>query len=439
MSFTDVPLDSTSTDRLAAHDLRLGLVDTSDTEAFTAWLQADARGFYDSRVAQRELGELLRGTAYRRTTGVWDDSAADAATPVATVSSWPLPLTVPGGGSVQSWAISSVSVAPTHRRRGIARALLEAELRTASGLAIPIAALTASEATLYGRYGFGAAAMATGLVIDTRRTRWVGPAASGRLHFVSLERLREEGRELVERARQRMPGQVAFDDYIWDVLVGVAGDDKDTAKQLRAVRYDDERGTAQGFALYRVTEGEQDFTRHNVVVEYLLAVTDDAYAGLWRYVLELDLVSTVTAPLRSVDEPLLWQLSDPRAVERLGQSDHLWVRILDVAAALTVRSYSAPGRIVLDVSDPLDIAGGRFLLSIDARGSAEVSSLAGEAPADAVALELGVSELAALSLGGVRARTLLRAGRIAELTPGAADAVDASFRSAVTPWLSIWF
>lgn len=440
MTFSDTPIDAAAAERLSERGLHLGLVDTSDTVAFTAWLQADARGFYGPKTAQREIDEQLNGTAYRRTTGVWDETAADAATPVATVSSWPTPLTVPGGGTVSSWAISSVTVAPTHRRRGIARALLESELRTAASLRIPLAVLTVSESTIYGRYGFAPAAMAAELTIDTRRARFTGPEASGRLHFVSLEQLREQGREVMERVRLQVPGEIQLDDHLWDRLVGTAGDPKKESPQRRVVRYDDADGIAQGFVVYRVTEGEPDFTQHTVVVEYLLAATDEAYAALWRYLLEMDLVSTVSAPLRSVDEPLLWQVSDVRAVRRV-PTDHLWARILDVPAALSARSYGAPGRIALDVSDPLGLAAGRFLLEIDAHGVAEVTPLAGDAdlPADAAGLALTVNELAALYLGGTSAHTLLRAGRLTEFTSGAADAVAASFRSAAAPWLSTWF
>lgn len=441
MSFSDTPIDAESAGRLRERGLRLGLVDTSDTAAFTAWLQADARGFYGPQTAQRELDQQLSGTAYRRTTGVWDGTAPDAATPVATVSSWPTPLTVPGGRTVPSWAISSVTVAPTHRRRGIARALLEAELRTAKSLDIPLAVLTVSEATIYGRFGFAPAARAADLTIDTRRARFTGQEASGRLHFVSLEELREQGRDVMERVRLQTPGEIELDDYLWQLLVGTAGDSKDDAKHLRAVRYDDADDTAQGFVIYRVTGGEADFSTHTVSVEYLLAATDDAYAGLWRYVLELDLVTTVTAQLRGVDEPLIWQLSDVRAV-RQAPIDHLWVRILDAPAALAARMYGAPGRFSLDISDPLGLAGGRFLLEIDAHGRAGVTPLTGDAadvPADAAGLALTVNELAALYLGGTSAHTLLRAGRLTELTPGAADAAAASFRSAAVPRLSTWF
>jgi len=440
MSFKDMRIDTASAERLREQGLRLDLVDTSDTTAFSAWYQADARGFYMPRTAQGQLDEQLVGAAYRRTTGVWDDTAADPSTPVATVASWPTPMTVPGGLNVESWAISSVTVAPTHRRRGIARALLEAELRTAGSLGVPVAALTVSEATIYSRYGFGPAAQAVDLAIDTKRARWAGPQASGRLHFVTLEEVRDEGGAVVERARPANPGGIELDGLLWERLAGVIGDSRDEAKHLRAVRYDDASGVQQGFAIYRVTDGEKDFTKHTAVVHYLCAATPEAAAGLWRYLLELDLVSTVSASLRPVDDPILWQVSDVRAVRTTSRSDHLWVRILDVAAALQARRYSAPGRFVLDITDPLGFANERVDVSIDTDGTATVTPADGaDSSAGTVGLALPVDMLGALYLGGVSAHTLVRAGRIAELQPGSADAVDASFRSPLAPWLSTWF
>jgi predicted acetyltransferase len=439
MTFADAPIDSESVGRLKQQGLRLGLVDTSDEAAFNAWLQADARGFYLPQTARQHLDEARAGAAYRRTTGVWDPCEPDAATPVATVSSWPTPMAVPGERDITAWAISSVTVSPTHRRRGVARALLEAELRTAHELRVPLAVLTASEATIYSRYGFGPAARAADLSIDSRRARWAGPAASGRVHFISLEQLQETGRALFEASRPQRPGDVALDDQLWGQLVGVVRDTEDHAKHLRAVRYDDATGAPQGFAIYRVSGGEQDFSAHTVTVRYLLAVTDDAYAGLWRYLLDLDLVSTVVAPLRSVDEPLLWQVSNVRAVTVNAVTDHLWARILDVTAVLEARRYSAPRRIALDISDPLGFANEHVLLTIEANGAASVTQLTGAAPDDAAALTLTVSDLSALHLGGVSARTLVRAGRVTERRPGSAEAFDASFHSDDAPWLSTWF
>ena len=436
--YAKAPIDALSAERLAAQGLDFALVDTADSEALTFWLQAENRGFHGGRLPQAKLDVQLPHIAHRRTTGVWDPDAADAASPVATVSAWVMHLTVPGETSIPAWAVAAVSVAPTHRRRGIARALLEAELRTAVSLDVPVAILTVTEATIYGRYGFGASVMSADWTIDTKRARWIGPEASGSLSFVEPHSLLKEGYDLVQRVRLLTPGQVEFADILWERLLGFDGD-PESAQTLRVVRYDDEDGELQGFATFRVVEVGEDFTKHRLDLGFLVSATGEAYSALWRFLLEMDLVSSISAPLRTIDEPVLWQLSDPRAVQRVGVREHLWTRILNVPVALSARRYSAPGIFVLDVSDDLGFADGLFLVTIAADGHASVDTLDGEAPDAAAAVALTVDDLGSLYLGGVSPITLARAGRIVELRPGSAAALEASFRSPVTPWLSIWF
>ncbi|WP_168916112.1 GNAT family N-acetyltransferase [Microcella flavibacter] len=428
--FRTLPADTDSREALAARGLRYEVVGT-DPDERDAFSQAVNRGFYSAIAEAEELYEAREGFADRRTTAVWDATAVEPETPVATVDSWPTPLTVPGGGSLPAWAISAVTVAPTHRRRGIARALLEGELRTARALRLPIAALTVSEATIYGRFGFAPAASAVDLVIDTRRAVWTGPQAAGRVHFVQRDALRPLAPGIEQRAR--VAGDVDRWPGYWDRLLGLRASQAKKAADVRAVRYDDEHGEPQGFALYRVKEAGHDFSRHTIEVVDLVAATTDAYAGLWRYLLELDLVHEIAVGLRSVDEPLRWMVADPRAVRTRAQSDHLWTRILDVAVALEGRTWQTAGEIVLEVSDPLGFAAGRFRLAVDEAGRATVTTT--DAPAE-VALDAGA--LAAVHLGGTSPLTLAAAGRAS----GAPEALERLHALAVTPLaprLSFWF
>ncbi|MCU1578888.1 MAG: family N-acetyltransferase [Rhodoglobus sp.] len=426
------PIDPTSAADLEAKGLRLGLVDTGDPAAFEAWTRADNRGFHGGELTDERVAQYFAALAYRRTTAVWDEGAPHAASPVATVNSWVAQLSVPGERIVPAWAISSVTVAPTHRRKGIARALLEAELRTAHAQGVPLAILTVSESTIYGRFGFAPGAFVSSLTFDTRRAKWAGPDAPGRVHFVSIEQFRDEVAAMHDRVRRSVPGQIEMWGMRWDEYTGVASDDAERTKALRAVRYDAPDGATTGVAIYRVTGGDDDFSTHTLVVEYLSTETPEAYAALWRYLLEVDLVSQVRAGMRSVDEPVLWQVSDMRAV-RTQKADHLWLRILDVKAALEARAYTGSGAFVLEIADELGFAGGRFAVEI-ADGVATV------AVTDAAAsLAMSINELSALYLGGVAATTLVAAARITELLPGAAAALDTAFRSARPPHLGLWF
>ena len=436
--YRTAPLDATSAERLAATGLRYALVDTADREAFSAWLQADMRGFHVARLNEELLEKNLEGLAYRRTTGVFDDRLLDPVTPVATVNSWIGELSVPGNRTVPAWAISSVTVAPTHRRKGVARALLEGELRTASELGVPLAMLTVSESSIYGRYGFAPAAMVAEYVFDTSRAKWTGPTPGGTLQFLTQEQFRSQAPGLFDRVRIGVPGEVDLWGLRWDQIAGLAWEDKGSAAKMRAIRYDDEKGKLQGLALYLVKGGDDDFTKHTLELHHLTAATPDAYAALWRYVLEVDLVSEVKSWLRSVDEPVRWMISDMRGL-KVRPEDHQYLRILDVKAALEARTYASSAVIALIVTDDLGFAQGRFLLEIDGKGVGEVRPMQSVAPRGSAALALTVNELSAIYLGGVPVSTLVPAGRIKELRSGSAAVVDGAFRSPRTPSLSAWY
>ena len=425
--YLSLPIDAASAKKLAADNLGMQLVDTGDTAQYETWVQVANRGFHGSPLNEDQSTVMREAMATRRTTGVYDGEE-----PVGTVNAFPSPVTVPGGAQLPAWAISMVTVAPTHRRRGIARELLESELRAAKELGIPMAMLTVSESTIYGRFGFAPAVMASNLTISTRRAKFVG-AATGGVRFTSIDDLRPLVDGLYARWRTMSPGEMEVWPRRWDQILGKVHDGKnDPTKHPRAVRFDDANGELQGFAVYKVTENEADFPASTAEILYLMAATPDAYAALWRFLLELDLVATVTAHLRPVDEPVRWQVNDFRAVT-VETYDHLWLRILDVKAVLEAREYYAPASLVLEITDALGHAAGTFSFTTH-EGSTVV-----EPVETTPALTLSINELSALYLGGVSATTLRTAGRIVEHEKGATAKLDAAFHSPATPWLSVWF
>ncbi|TFD90617.1 GNAT family N-acetyltransferase [Cryobacterium lactosi] len=438
-AYASWPVDPESTATLAERGLRLAVLDAADEAGLKRWLLADARGFHEVTPTEGTLEVQVEDIATDRVTGVWDSSQADPDTPVATVRSWEMGLTVPGGAALASWAISSVTVSPTHRRQGIARAMLTGELRTAVQLGLPIAMLTVSEATIYGRYGFGPSARQSSYLVDTQRAHWTGPAPAGRVQFVSPESLLADGPAVFERTRDRSPGEVDRREIWWKRTLGLLPNEPDAHKRgIRTVRYDDADGAIAGFALYEIALQNVSQPGRLKLVD-LVAATDDAYAALWRFVIEMDMVSEIEAPLRSVSEPVAWQVSDHRAVRKTSERDHLWLRILDVPAALGARSYAAAGEYLLDVTDDLGFAAGRFLLTVAADGSGRAHPLTGAAPADAVEVALLAADLASLYLGGTSAVDLARAGRLTEASPDAAIRLDTALHSAYAPHLSTWF
>lgn len=352
--------------------------------------------------------------------------------PVATFATWGSELTVPGDRVIDALAISSVTVSATHRRRGIARALMEGELRTGIDHGFPVAMLTATEASIYQRYGFAPAAMAATWSIDPRRTEWCGAPTEGRVDIVSRDQARRIVERLHEQIRARRPGEAAATSAHWDSVLRTRPDATDPG-DVRAVVHTGAAGVIDGVVVYRVTENEQEYADSSIDVDAMVTDSDDAYRALWRFLLEHDLIAQVRASELSVEEPLRWMLSDPRAA-RVEITDHHYVRVLDVVAALEARRYGAPGRFVLEITDPVGLIAGTYTLTVTADGVVDVAP--GATAEGAVHVRMGATELAALYLGAHSADALHTAGRLRTDDPAA---LDRTFRSTTAPRLSFWY
>ncbi len=426
-----VPVDPVSAARLAAKNLVYRLVDNgsdADTEAF---LRAEARGFLDADPTPEQIAADRVLLATRRNVGVFEENAPDGAFPVATVNSWVTPLTVPGG-EVGMWAISAVTVSGTHRRRGIARNLLEGELRAAAGAGVAVAGLTVSEATIYERYGFASAIPAAKVSIDAPRAGWNGPATDGRVEYVERQTLQKDLSALHEQARTQRSGQIAGWDARWERIAGLSVGHT-APRAVRGVRYVDADGAVRGAMAYTLKEVAGSF-RADMEIHHLTSTTTDALAALWRFALQHDLVSKVVVDLRPIDDPITWLVADQRGVD-LTPHDHGWLRLLDVPAALSARTYRAPLDVVFRVEDPLGFAEGSWRLTSGADGTADVARVDDGAEADVI---LGVGALSSIYAGGVSAVRLRAAGRLHASTETAA-ALDDAFRTADAPLLGIWY
>jgi predicted acetyltransferase len=258
------------------------------------------------------------------------------------------------------------------------------------------------------------------------------------VHRVTAGALRDLAPVLFERASRRVAGEVPPRDLHWNRMLALSARTASHATKLRAARYDDEHGEPQGFVLYSVAESEADFADHTLRVEYLCAATDDASVALWHYVLDQDLVNTVVAGLRPVDDALPWLVSNPRAVQTVARREHLWLRILDVPAALTARRYAVADSVVLRVADPLGFASGKWMLATATDGTATVTAYAGDSHAAAV-IDLSVEALGSLLLGGTPVNALRLGGSLAEGSPGSAARLSAMLHVPRAPHLSTWF
>jgi predicted acetyltransferase len=241
--------------------------------------------------------------------------------------------------------------------------------------------------------------------------------------------------QVYERFRRSQPGAIARRPHWWDVRLGMVSSPQAVKgpKPFFAL-YRDGDGAVDGYIQYRVNTAWNYRTPDGVVqVDELVAVTDEAYAALWRHCVGLDLVKKVTAENRPPVEPLPWLLSDQRAARQRERADLLWVRLLDIPSALMARSYRVEDRIVIEVCDPWLHRTLRLALNA---GAASVTCDATDDPAE---LSLGVAELGAAYLGGTPLWPAAAAGRVTEHRPGAVASFDRLFGTSLLPWCGTWF
>jgi len=332
-------------------------------------------------------------------------------------------LTVPGGRVVEVSSIANVVVAPTHRRRGVLRTMYtEQHRRTeADGLALTI--FTASQGGIYGRFGYAPAIAEHRIRLDRRFADFLpGVPDPGGVELASIPRARQVIPALYDRWRRLMPGAQVRPEASWDYRFADQPRKRRGGSGLFAFVHDD------GYALYRYHRRESGSA---VEVVELRAVTAEAHAALWRAIVALELFDRIEAVV-APDDPLPYLFTDARLVRTTGRYDGLWLRLMDVPAALSARTYQCDLNIAVAVRDPFREAGGTFELRVR-DGVAECAPTA--RPAD---IDLGIDVLAALYLGAHRARVFAAAGRIQAKDAAHLRALDAAFGADQDPVLG-WF
>ncbi|MGW7449204.1 GNAT family N-acetyltransferase [Kitasatospora sp. NPDC054795] len=351
--------------------------------------------------------------------------------PVGTAGACSFELTLPGEVVVPTAGVTSVGVLPTHRRQGVLTALMRRQLGDVRARGEFLSVLLASEAGIYGRFGYGPATYTQRLTVPSRQAAFAEPRArraAGAPAAGSVELLRRADcgqivEEVYDRYRRRQPGALSRPRRWWELGAGQIP----IAPTPRYVAvHRDADGTPDGYASYSL--GDDTLT-----VDETIAVDDAAHTDLARFVLGHDLVSQVVFRHCPPDHPLRWQLADFNAGQLGNHTDWLWVRLLDVPRALTARGWFTDGELVLDVDDPFLGEHHRYLLTVR-DGKAECVPTDREPD-----LSLDVRDLGAVYLGGTAPSTLVRAGHIRAHRPGAAVLADALFRAERAPHCLHWF
>lgn len=400
-----------------------------------SWFGTLERAFGAVRVSAetRELWEAL--TEHERSLGIWDGAEC-----VGTAGAFSFRVTVPGGAAVPAAGVTMVSVAATHRRRGLLTSMMRRQLDDVRALGEPLAVLTASEPEIYGRFGYGVGSREMSLEIDTSRVRIQMPTVSGsgsasgagavRLRFADPVEALDACEAVYGRLAAGRPG-TPLRRPGWErksVLDPVEG--RQGGSPLQCVLAE-RGGDVVGYATFHIRPAwDRSGAKGTVAVRDLGALDPASYAALWQFLFDIDLTSTVECENRPADDALLHLVSD---VRRCGVRlrDALYVRLVDVGAALEARTYRTPVDVVLNVEDAFcPWNAGRWRLRADAKGGASCRRTDDEAD-----VALSVRELGSAYLGGVSLVSLAAAGRVRELRAGAVGEAASAFSSDVEPWL----
>ncbi|MFF4299957.1 GNAT family N-acetyltransferase [Streptomyces sp. NPDC001601] len=395
-------------------------------EEFDGWWDHLVRAFGagPAPAEERDLDRSL--TEYERSLAVWDGSEL-----VGTAGAFRFRMTVPGGAVLPTAGITMVSVAATHRRRGVLTSMMRRQLDDIREWGEPLAALTASEPAIYGRFGYGAATFQLQAEIDTSRVTLDVPAGTGdvRLRYADPAEVLGACEAVYAELVPLRPGMLARQPG-WE-RAGLLDPESERggASALQCVVAERD-GEVTGYARFRTKMGWSASGHDGTVTLEDLAALDPASDGaLWRFLFGIDLMSKLAVRGRPVDDAWQYQVSDiRRCLTRV--RDMGYVRLVDVGAALAARTYQAPVDVVLEVADAFcPWNAGRWRLTGDAKGASC------ERTTDAAELTLSVRELGAAYLGGVSLLSLARAGRVGELRPGALTEASVAFGSPVLPWL----
>ncbi len=376
------------------------------------------------------------GDEYMRT---WEPeriiAAFDGDRPIASAGALTFRLSVPGGEAAAA-GVTLVGVNPAYRRRGILRSMMRHQLDDVRARGEPIAILWASEGAIYQRFGYGLATLNGTFEIERGHAAFARPAPpEGTVRLVDREAAMGVFPRLYDRVRVATPGMVDRTEAWWRWISLHDTDHQRGENGMKFLAVYEAGGQVEGTAIYRVKPDWDDRGPNGrLVVFEVIATTPRAIRDLWGWLFEVDLVRHVRAVRGPVPHPLQLLLAEPR---RLGFTvgDAIWLRVVDVPAALTARTYGGAGTLVLEVRDafcPWNAGRWRLVVADEGRGAVEPTAAAAD-------LTLDAADLGATYLGTFRFSELARVGRVVENTPGALLRADALFAAARAPWCSTMF
>lgn len=359
------------------------------------------------------------------------EDVSDPARPtvVGTSLCYKLRLTVPGGATLKAAWLAMIAVAATHLGRGVWQQLSIRGFGILQERNYPILCGVPTQPTVYEILGAGVASYARTYNIEPRFTDLRAKPERNRARVVEADEARGLLPDLYDRWCAVTPGALSRSRAWWANVLEDRVTQRDNGSTLNYVVHPD------GFMTYRVIGASPHAFRRpfgNLIVQDFCPITPEAHTDLLATLLSLKMFdnSVIETP---VDDPLPLKLKDQLAAQTTKVNDFLWMRIMNVPEVLPKRAYRADADLVLDVTDPLGVAGGRFLLRIrDGVGTCTPH----DGPAD---IKIGLGDLGSIYMGAHRAWELHQADRITELRSGALLDLDAAFTTQRAPYCGTLF
>lgn len=432
------------------HTSTLPDVPLPDGYRFRALTDADLRAAVDldfwafpSGIALDEAVQHVFPLGWDRAVGIEADGFEGLA---ALHGSYPFREFGVPGGTLATGGLTWVGVHPQHRRRGLLTAMIDLHLARCRERGEPLSALFAAEAPIYGRFGYGKAADDMRLTIARGAALHDVPGADE--HTVRIEHAsRERHGDLVERVHRaagarpagvagiNRPGWCERETeeqqaYFWeDPPAFRAG------RESRRIAVVERGGEPRGYALFRRKSDWETFgPRGTASVAEAVALDASAARALWGVLVDFDLTVETSTYILPTDDAVTRLLVNPRAAQPR-VVDNVWVRLVDVAAALAGRQYATDVDVTLAVADSrIPENAGTYRLRARAFGEATCAPVAESAD-----ISLDVRELGAAYLGGASLVSLAAGGLVTEHTPGALAAAATAFGWPVAPVCSwVW-
>ena len=412
------------------------------SEEFDAFHTVDMHAFHGSPLSEDDRELVMSRLEFDRSL-----AAFDGTTPVGTAGAYSFQLTVPGLQTLPAAGVTWVSVLPSHRRRGVLSSLMRRQLADVRDRGEPLAVLWASESVIYSRYGYGRAMWHADFTFyrGEGALAKTAPADGGlRLRLVDPAAAMPELAKVYDTVLPSRPGFIARNEPWWRGVVYDPPANRPGTSPLRCVLAEDDSGP-RGYALYSAAsrwDSDTSLPDSALSVREMVGADPAASAALAADLLSRDLTAEFRLRGRPVDDPLLYQLADPRRA-RPRLTDALWARIIDVPGALARRRYSSPVDAVIEVRDDLlPSNAGRWRLSTagaapDGAGLEASCVPAGASQTADVALD--VTQLGAAYLGGTPLGALATAGLVTEGRPGAVRQLSAALSWDVAPWCPVNF